>query len=103
MSAQSGLEVDCLDVMWVAVMEDSNWEALRRKFSEGQLCKAVCKGEMGHALPKNLLELSYYRMQGSLHIVERTVESSCPAVRKEDNGLSVPLVRYTVGFLWKIL
>lgn len=31
---------------------------LVKKLPDGQLCRAVHKGEMGHALPKNLLELS---------------------------------------------
>ena len=32
--------------------------SLAKKLSEGQLCRAVRKGEMGHALPKTLPELS---------------------------------------------
>lgn len=38
---QSHLEVDCLDDMWVAVMQAQQLGSLVKK-SEGQLSRAVC-------------------------------------------------------------
>lgn len=58
--------------------------SLVKKLSEGHFCRAAYKGEVGHALPKNLLELSTTECKAAfIHIVEQAVGSSRPTFRKK--------------------